>query len=400
MQRPHSTEQASASLSSLSDDPLLHELHVLVASHQRATALLIAHLGEVDARRLHVEKGFSSLFGYCVERLHFSEDEACRRIEAARLARRFPTVLALLEAGAVSLTVLGLLKPHLTDENHGELLAGVSGASVRQAKEWLAARFPQPDVPSTIRRQPGRLSVPATAGVLGPSATEGVPTAPANEAVLSVSTRVPDGAGPVVAATPIAQARTRVEPLSSDRFVVKFTASRALRDKLELARDLMRHANPSGELVALLVRLRRRATLRCPGVSRISTTKSRKGAVVALTRATSESCVVLTIAGKQNGSTAERTSQTRSRRRSRPEPVLPALIAGLVITRLDVTNHERCATSPAFNSGFSARPSRRRVRRRVDREGTMLRTPRGSQSYLVHRRPWKNRSTHTPHTAR
>src|SRR6188474_1837497 len=84
-------------ITSLSDDALLGALHVLVTSHRRATSALVEHLGEVDARRLHVEKGFSSLFAYCVERLRFSEDEACRRIEAARLARRFPAVLALLE---------------------------------------------------------------------------------------------------------------------------------------------------------------------------------------------------------------------------------------------------------------------------------------------------------------
>lgn len=251
MQRPHSHEQATMSLSKLSDDVLLRELHVLVASHRRATSALVEHLGEVDARRLHVEKGFSSLFSYCVERLRFSEDEACRRIDAARLVRRFPAVLPLLEGGAVSLTVLGLLKPHLTDENHAELLAGVSGASVRRAKEWLAARFPQPDVPSTIRKLPDRHPGPAAAevrtAVATPIPTHGVPSEPARNAIVPAPTRVP-------VATPVAPARTRVEPLSADRFLVKFTASRVLRDKLDLARDLMLHANPSGELSIVVER--------------------------------------------------------------------------------------------------------------------------------------------------
>src|SRR3979409_2012580 len=128
-------EIARGDVATLSDEALLHDLHVIVASHRRVTAELVLHLGEVDARRLHVGLGFSSLFGYCVELLRFSEDEACRRIEAARLARRFPAVYELLRTGAVSLTVLGLLKSHLTDANHRELLAGVRGSSVRQAKE-------------------------------------------------------------------------------------------------------------------------------------------------------------------------------------------------------------------------------------------------------------------------
>src|SRR5882672_603753 len=124
-------------LSTVADDALLGRLHVLVGSHRRVTADLIAHLSEVDVRRLHVSKGFSSLFGYCVECLGFSEDEACRRIEAARLAHKFPEIFSRLEGGSVSPTVLGLLKHHLTAENHRELLAGVSGSSVGQAKEWL-----------------------------------------------------------------------------------------------------------------------------------------------------------------------------------------------------------------------------------------------------------------------
>jgi hypothetical protein len=48
--------------------------------------------------------------------------------------------------------------------------------------------------------------------------------------------------------------RARLEPLSADRYRVQFTASRELKRKLELARDLMRHALPSGDLAAILER--------------------------------------------------------------------------------------------------------------------------------------------------
>lgn len=241
-------------MSTVSDAALLRELHALAGFHRRVTAELIAHLGELDARRLHVDKGFSSLFSYCVEELRFSEDEACRRIDAARLARRFPAVVPLLETGALSLTVLALLKLHLTEDNHRELLAGVSGASVRRAKEWLAARFPLPDVPSSIRKLPAPLATAPT-----PTDSVEVPGA-----VLSAPTRVPSGAEPVdvptkasgttalLGAQPAPPAR--IEPLSADRFLVKLTVSRALRDKLELARDLMSHANPDGDLSVILER--------------------------------------------------------------------------------------------------------------------------------------------------
>jgi 5-methylcytosine-specific restriction endonuclease McrA len=253
--------------STVSDDVLLHNLHAIVGSHRRTTAELVAHLGEVDTRRLHVEKGFSSLFGYCVERLRFSEDEACRRIEAARLARRFPAIYSLMEQGAVSLTVLGLLKRYLTDGNHQELLAGVSGSSARRAKEWLAARFPEPDVPSTIRKQPGRhariMQPQAEGSAVGRHARIMRPLPAEASASAAVSVRnpgAPGGAVPNILGDPefraagSAAARARVEPLSQDRFFVKFTASRAMKEKLESARDLMRHANPGGEIGVVLER--------------------------------------------------------------------------------------------------------------------------------------------------
>jgi 5-methylcytosine-specific restriction endonuclease McrA len=44
------------------------------------------------------------------------------------------------------------------------------------------------------------------------------------------------------------------EPLSPGRFRIQFTADASLKDKLELARDLLRHAIPSGDLAAIIHR--------------------------------------------------------------------------------------------------------------------------------------------------
>jgi hypothetical protein len=55
------------------------------------------HLAELDTRGAHLLRGFASLFEYCTDELRFSEDEAYRRIEAARLPNRFPVVLELID---------------------------------------------------------------------------------------------------------------------------------------------------------------------------------------------------------------------------------------------------------------------------------------------------------------
>ncbi|MDB5214709.1 MAG: hypothetical protein JWO86_2636, partial [Myxococcaceae bacterium] len=49
-----------------------------------------------------------------------------------------------------------------------------------------------------------------------------------------------------------APAPARIEPLSEARFRVQLTASAELREKLERARDLMSHANPSGDLAVVV----------------------------------------------------------------------------------------------------------------------------------------------------
>src|SRR5262245_54490817 len=87
-------------LGDLTDAQLIGSLEALLASCRRSIARLIAHLAEVEERRLHLRKACSSMFVYCT-RLGMSEDEACRRIDAARLASRFPSAYALLEDGSL-----------------------------------------------------------------------------------------------------------------------------------------------------------------------------------------------------------------------------------------------------------------------------------------------------------
>ncbi|HKO91646.1 MAG TPA: HNH endonuclease signature motif containing protein [Polyangiaceae bacterium] len=48
--------------------------------------------------------------------------------------------------------------------------------------------------------------------------------------------------------------RQRIEPLSAARYRVQFTVDLSLKQKLELARDLLRHAHPSGDLGPIVER--------------------------------------------------------------------------------------------------------------------------------------------------
>ena len=130
-------------LEHLSDAQLLESLGGVLRAQRAALADIIAHLAEVEERRLHLRAAYSSMFAYCVARLGMSEDEACRRIELARLARRFPALFVELASGGITLSVALMLKPVLTPSNHLELLAAARGKCMRQARELVAERFPR-----------------------------------------------------------------------------------------------------------------------------------------------------------------------------------------------------------------------------------------------------------------
>jgi len=213
-------------LGDLSDAQLLESLKSLCGQGRAVLARLLAHLVEVEERRLHLEAACPSMFQFCVRRLGMSEDEACRRIHAARLARRFPDLLVRIERGELTLSTIALLGGALTEATYPALVEAAAGKTKAEVQALLAKRSPMPDAPTAITAIPTQAPIP-TLGV---------------EAVF---------------APPPTGGRTRgpqLAPLSETRHKVQFTASNELRKKLERAQDLMRHANAEGDLAVVVER--------------------------------------------------------------------------------------------------------------------------------------------------
>src|SRR5271166_3196597 len=110
----------------LSDAQLLESLKTLCSHGRALLARMLAHLIEVEERRLHLVAACPSMLQFCVRRLRMSEDEACRRIHAARLARRFPDLLVRLERGELTLSTISVLHDALTDDSYDELVAAAA----------------------------------------------------------------------------------------------------------------------------------------------------------------------------------------------------------------------------------------------------------------------------------
>lgn len=126
-------------LKPLTDAALLARLDALASQERENVADIVAHLAEVDRRELAVDRGYSTLFDYCREKLRYSEAAAFLRIRAARAANRFPRILDDLRSGAIHLDAVMRLYPHLNPENSDQVLDQAAGASKREVLALVAA---------------------------------------------------------------------------------------------------------------------------------------------------------------------------------------------------------------------------------------------------------------------
>ena len=152
-------ETVSESLRDLSNDELVRGLHLATRGERRMTIRVLHHLNEMARRKLHLDLGYSSLFDYCVRKLDYSASAAGRRIQAARCIRHFPQVLGLLQDRELSLSIISLIEPILSEENHEQILERVRGASHREVQR-IVAEF-RPPVMLRDRVQPVRVAVPS-----------------------------------------------------------------------------------------------------------------------------------------------------------------------------------------------------------------------------------------------
>ena len=217
------------SLSRLSDDELLVRLSNVLKQSRRVESELVAHIAEVDERRLYAREACPSMFSYGTDVLHLSEAEAYLRIAAARASRRHPALLTMLDDGRLQLSGIAVLAPHLTDTNSEELLARATHKTKRELLVLVAEIAPKPDVLPSIRKLPKQRHKPASEQ--RNSGAESTPSRKSTPALADVADKPPV-----------------VEPLAPSRYRVQFTASAELHDKLQRLAALM----PGADLASML----------------------------------------------------------------------------------------------------------------------------------------------------
>lgn len=275
------------------DSQLMAELRKLVRADRCSEVRVLICLGELDERGLALEQAHSSLFGYATGVLRMSEAQAYLRIQAARLARRYPVILEMLVRGELNLSTLKLLDRHLTADNHVALLERARNKTKRDVELLIAEIAPQPDLPTRMRKLPVRSapkqtttagahvlsliaqkpsrSAPGTCGVAQQGSAK--PATVAQISIAETSVASPGSATPLtcgdassaasVAAggeigLPVTFAleapRASCTPSGPGRFRLQMTASQELHDKLKQLQHLLRHQVPGGDLDVIIER--------------------------------------------------------------------------------------------------------------------------------------------------
>src|SRR6187397_1597596 len=117
-------------LAQLSEHELLDHFETLVAYDRRTTAQLLVAIAEIDERKLWAGHACPSMFAFCVERFHMSEQVTAKRLWAARTARSFPVIIEMVERGELHLSAIHLLARHLTGTTAATFLS-VPGTGAR-----------------------------------------------------------------------------------------------------------------------------------------------------------------------------------------------------------------------------------------------------------------------------
>ncbi len=270
----------------LHDDALLRRLRSKLAQERCVTAEVLRLMAEVDLRRLYAQAACESMFAFATRMLGMSESTAYKRIAVARAGRRFPAIFDRVGAGRVHLSGLCVLVPHLTANNQHELLDAASGLSKRAIERLVAERFPKPDVPTSLRKQPTPSQTDSAKRQVSPppgpppgcparteqQASSEVPTPSAQQTAAQSNTPAqtdrssgnadtgaladdvltgtsPSAAGPDAA---VVHSQKHPQPLSAERYLLKVTLSAQLRDKLRQSQDLLGTQVPTGDIATVL----------------------------------------------------------------------------------------------------------------------------------------------------
>ena len=252
----------TSTVGALSDHELLRQTSTLVRHERHLQGAVIDHLSEIEARRLFLQRGCSSLFDYAVRELGYSDAAAGRRIGAVRLCADQPDARERLRDGSLTLSAAAELQWAFDRQRRrGSISGTVSRAPAGSAPENAAATEDPagsalpvsvaPDGPLTDAMPPRTSVAPASPPlVLDAAGRQKLMEDAAGKSARQVRRMLAD-LDPELA-TPA----DRMRPLGDGRYELKALIDADCHQGLEQLRGLLSHVDPPmtvGQLVGRIV---------------------------------------------------------------------------------------------------------------------------------------------------
>lgn len=203
-------------LKNLTDKILIKNTEALVKRERELLSEILWHLREIDRRRLFCDFGCSSLYQYAIKYLGYSEDQAYRRVNAARLLEALPEIEDKINTGELNLSLLSMAQSFFQAE-----------AKARQAS------------PGEEQKLSTKLSREQKIEVL--KQLESTSTREAQKIVLTLSS------APQKIKYPEKQ-----KPVTKELSELNFLADEALLEKINQLKGLLAHSHPHMSLAELV----------------------------------------------------------------------------------------------------------------------------------------------------
>ena len=248
-----------STVAALPDYLLLSQTRQLARHEQALQILVLDHLREIEARRLHLTRGYGSLFDYVVRELGYTAAAAWRRIKAMRLCEQTSGARELLQDGSLNLSNAAQLQNlfERSDRSRGRApgSAGAAGGPGGVARDDGAPGEPGPAAPMRGGEHdpapPDSGPAPTAGPVLDAAAREELVRQAAGKSTREVQQMLAE------VDPELAQPSDRLRALGGGRWELKAAVDAECRHGLEKLLMLLSHRDPHlalGGLVARLVR--------------------------------------------------------------------------------------------------------------------------------------------------
>ena len=137
----------------LSDQDLISNLKNLINQERSILTEILQHLLEVDNRKLFLTLGFSSLYEYVTQELHYNEAQAYRRIQAMRALREVPEIESKIDQGRLTLTQITQAQEYfrsekkkgeaLSPEEKSTILSEIAEKTTRETERYFIKLSPE-----------------------------------------------------------------------------------------------------------------------------------------------------------------------------------------------------------------------------------------------------------------